>query len=116
MSFGGSPQESQHFLDNLLNKTASGFVPNFMTVARNWLDPDKRVVTNPWEAILDKLPGASLYLDPQRNPLGEETHKIQNAGFGLLPISITTANSYAKDPVSSTSSIASIRSAATRPA
>lgn len=100
MSFGGSPQESQSFLRRLQNQTASGFVPNFITqMGRNNLDPDLRTARNPFEAILNKLPGASKLLDPQRNPLGEETHKIQNAGMNLLPISITNANSYAKDPV-----------------
>jgi hypothetical protein len=100
MSFGGSPNESEHFLSKLANTTAGGFVPNFITqIGRNNLDPDKRVVRNPFEAILNKLPGASSTLDPQRNPLGEETQKVQNSLLNLLPISLTTANSYAKDPV-----------------
>jgi hypothetical protein len=101
MSFGGSPQESQGYLNRLLSQTASGFVPNFVTqIGRNNIDPDKRVTRNPFEAILDKLPGASTLLDPQRNLFGEPTQKVMNAGDGTLPISITNANSYEKDPVS----------------
>jgi hypothetical protein len=100
MSFGGSPQESQSFLKRLGNQTLSGFVPNFITqLGRNNLDPGKRVVRNPWEAILNKIPGASQLLDPQRNPLGEDVMKVQNAGYNLLPVSLTTANTYAKDPI-----------------
>ncbi|WP_372784553.1 hypothetical protein [Phenylobacterium sp.] len=100
LSFGGSPQEAQGYLARLRDQTTGGFVPNFITqIGRNNLDPDKNVVRNPFEAILDKLPGASRTLDPQRNVMGEDVRKIRNAGLGLLPISITTANSYAKDPV-----------------
>lgn len=101
LSFGGSPQESESFLTRLANQTISGLaVPNFVTqMGRNNLDPNRRTVRNPFEAILDKLPGASTLLDPQRNTFGEPTQKIQNAGAGLLPISVTSANSYAKDPV-----------------
>lgn len=101
LSFGGSPQESEAFLARLGKQTVAGLVvPNFVTqLGRNNIDPDRRVARNPFEAVLDKLPGASLYLDPQRNALGEPTQKITNAAFGTLPISITTANSYQKDPV-----------------
>lgn len=100
MSFGGSPQEAQGYLQKLVDRTAGGFVPNFITqLGRNNVDPERRVVRNPWEAVLDKLPGASLYLDPQRNPLGEPTNKIMNVGGGVLPVSVTSANTYAKDPV-----------------
>jgi len=100
LSFGGSPQQSQGYLRRLTDQVAGGFVPAFVTqLGRNNLDPERRTVRNPFEAILDKLPGASKLLDPQRDALGEETMKVQNTGWGLLPISITRANSYGRDPI-----------------
>jgi hypothetical protein len=101
MSFGGSPNESEGFLTKLVKQTAGGLVPNAATqVLRNNIDPDKRVTRNWFEAILDKLPGTSTMLDPQRNIYGQPSQKIANAGAGMLPITVTTANTYAKDPTS----------------
>lgn len=110
LSFGGDPQNDQHFLDRFAQQTVSGFIPNFVTqIGRDNLDPLARVVhagpglpgfaDGVWQAILNKLPLASAQLDPQRNLLGEAVHRVNNAGFNLLPISVSQANTYAKDPV-----------------
>lgn len=100
LSFGGSPQESQGFLTHLVNGVASGFVPNFITqLGRNNLDAQARIARNPFEAILNKLPLASRTLDPMRNVLGEDVYKPQGALFNTLPVTLSPANSYAKDPV-----------------
>jgi hypothetical protein len=100
LSFGGSPQESQGYLQRLGDDTARGFVPNFITqLARNNADHTARIVRNPWDAILNALPGTSQTLDPVRNLMGEEVQKVPNAGLNTLPISITNVNTYAKDPV-----------------
>lgn len=99
MSFGGSPTESQSYLRQLANGTARGFVPNFITqLARNNLDPIARVQRNPWEAIMNALPGTSTLLDPQRNLMGDDVRKSAPVG-SLLPLTITNVNTYAKDPV-----------------
>jgi len=125
LSFGGNPTEDQGYLARLTQGIASGFVPNFITqLGRNNLDPNARVVhaetldtsldqgvipalggavhslaSGAWQAVLNKLPGGSALLDPQRNLLGEEVYKVQNAAWNSLPISLSNVNTYAKDPV-----------------
>jgi hypothetical protein len=125
MSFGGNPNADQGYLARLTEGVASGFVPNFITqLGRNNADPNARMVhgetldtgteggfipalggavhslaDGAWQAILNKLPGGSALLDPQRNFLGEDVYKVQNAGFNTLPISLSNVNTYARDPV-----------------
>lgn len=125
MSFGGEPNADQGALARLTQGIASGFVPNFITqLARNNADANARVVhgetldtgteagiipalggavhslaDGAWKAVLNKLPGGSATLDPQRNLLGEDVYKARNAGWNTLPISLSNVNTYAKDPV-----------------
>ena len=99
-NFGGSPGESEGVLRNWWHGVAGGFVPAFVTqLGRNNLDPEARTVRSAFDAVLNRLPGASTLLDPARNVLGEDVYRPQAVGFGLLPVNLSPANSYTKDPV-----------------
>lgn len=110
LGFGGNPGEDVRYLDRLARTTVSGFVPNFITeLTRDNLDPLARVVhsgpgfsgfaSGVWQAVLNKLPIASETLDPQRNLLGEDVYRVGTAGFNTLPLSVSSAKTYASDPV-----------------
>jgi hypothetical protein len=100
LNFGGDPGESQNVLENWAHSVEGGFVPAFVTqLGRNNLDPKVRTVRTAFDAVLNRLPGASTLLDPARNVLGEDVYRPQAAGFGVLPINLSPANTYAKDPV-----------------
>lgn len=99
MGLGEDANKDKGILERFAEQTVSGFVPNFITqLGRNNFDPLKREVNNPLEAIMNKLPGTSTLLDPQRNLFGEPTEKVQNVGLNVFPLSITTANTWDKDP------------------
>lgn len=96
LSFGGHPSEDGRGFERMMEGWSSGFVPRFMQMPRNALDPDKRVVTNPVEAIENATPILSKNLDPVRNLYGDINHVSQN-DLGILPVTTSGVNPQGPD-------------------
>ena len=100
LSFGGNPTEDVGYFSRLTGDTARGFVPNFVTqLSRNNLDLQARIVRNPWEAIMNALPGTSQMLDPQRNLLGEDVYRPQALGYNMLPVTMGSSQPPHDSPI-----------------
>lgn len=98
-NFSGDPRD-QASLMRRLSGTISGFVPAFLAPLRTAADDGINVKRNAWDAIKDRLPGASLTLDPLRNLLGEPVHKPQDTTLeNLLPVTMTPVSDYKQEPV-----------------
>jgi len=102
LTFSGSPTSNpESFFKRLAGTTVSQLaVPNFVTaLGRGGLDPYVRAKTNIGDYILDRLPGMSRTLDPQRNVLGDYIHKPQDSLLeGVVPITIAPRIGYDDDP------------------
>lgn len=99
LNFGGDPRDQSTFMRRL-GGTVGGFVPAFLQVPRAMADSGMNVKRNPWDYIVDRLPGASLALDPLRNLLGEPVHKPQDTLVeNLLPVTMSPISDYATEPV-----------------
>lgn len=99
LNFGGDPGD-RTYLTRLAGSTARGFVPAFLQIPRNAIDPELKTKRNPWDYVMDALPGASRQLDPVRNVLGEPVHKPADTLVeNFLPVAYDKVTTYADDPV-----------------
>jgi hypothetical protein len=89
-------------VNRFFNGLVSGFVPNFIpTLFTDPLDPVLREASNPWEAVLKKLPFASTTLDPIFDTFGNPVYKPRDTLLeGVLPITLTDDVSWQENPVS----------------
>ncbi len=84
------------------NNLVSGYVPNFVTtVFTDPTDPILREASNPWEAVLKKLPMSSTKLDPIYDTFGNPVYKPRDTLLeGVLPITLTDDVSWEEKPAS----------------
>lgn len=103
MNIGGSGSgQTEAAIQRFNNNLVSGFVPNFVTtVFTDPSDPVLRTASNPYEAVLKKLPFTSQTLEPIYNTFGEPVYKPRDTLLeGTLPIVLTDDVSWEDDPVS----------------